>query len=82
MTISRTTRQPITSLMLRFELPGPFARLLPRMSIMQGIIPPAMISRDWVRQIRGGESPKSSTLTADMHLHIGGCQLSLFCRDF
>lgn len=48
--------------------PGPFARLPPRISIMEGIMPPAIVSSDCVTKSNGGESPKSNFLSIDTHL--------------
>lgn len=54
--------------LLKLEALGLLERLLPNMSIIEGIIPPAMVSRDWVRQSRGVASPKRKSLAMDTHL--------------
>jgi len=68
MMMRRTTMVPTMTLVLRLAAPGPLERDPPKMSIMHGIIPPAMISRDCVRHSRGGESPNIRLFTMDTHL--------------
>ena len=81
--ICRTPSTPKITLTGILAEPGPLCSTLPRISIILGIIAPAIVSRDCVRNPKGGSVPNSKDLIAGvqptarpaMHVQAHDCTL-------
>lgn len=67
MMIWRVASIPKITLLGTLAEPGPLWSTLPSTSIMQGIMPPAIMLRLSVKKPKGGSSPKSRSFTGVTH---------------